>query len=327
MHSISEKVDLDFVAQKLGGTLSSFIVPCLNEEAALPLFVEEFRKAMTLLGNPDYELIFIEDGSTDKTLSHIKELAEEDSRVRYISFSRNFGKEAAMLAGLKAAKGDYAAILDADLQDPPSLLPQMYEMLFTMDCDCVATRRSTRDGEDKLRSALSNFYYRVVNRFASVKLVPGARDFRLMTRRVVDCVLSLPEHNRFTKGIYEWIGFKTEWISYPNKLRAAGETKWSLFGLFLYAFDGLTAFSTIPLAIASIMGILFCVLSSFAIVFIIVRQLLFHNSAYGWSSMMCVIIFLSGLQLMCLGVMGQYLSKSYLETKRRPVYIIKEKSD
>lgn len=326
MTDTADKFDASRTARKLEGKLSSFVVPCLDEEEALPVFIAELRKAMESMGNPDYEVIFVEDGSTDKTLDVLRAMSVSDPRVRYISFSRNFGKEAAMLAGFKAARGDYVAIMDADLQDPPSLLPLMYEKLLSGGCDCVATRRSNRMGEGFFRSFFSNLYYALINRFSDVKLVSGARDYRLMTRRVVDAVLSLPEHNRFTKGIYEWVGFRTEWISYPNVKRSAGRTKWSFFGLFLYAVEGLTAFSTVPLAIASVMGLLFCALSSLAIVFIIVRQLLYHNSAYGWSSMMCVIIFLSGLQLMCLGVIGQYLAKSYLETKRRPVYIIKEQS-
>lgn len=315
------------IAQKLKGKLSSFIVPCMNEEEVMPMFYAEFLRVMKLMGEPDFELIFIDDGSSDKTLDVAKALADSDPRVRYISFSRNFGKESAIYAGFEAARGDYVAVMDADLQDPPSLLPQMYEMLFAGDCDCIATRRTDRIGEGTVRSFLSRMFYSFINKFSSIKLVSGARDYRLMTRRVADAILSLPENNRFTKGIYEWVGFTTKWISFPNHKRGAGTTKWSIYKLFFYALEAITAFSTVPLALASFIGILFCVLASIAIVFVIIRQLLFQNSAYGWSSMMCVIIFLSGLQLMCLGIIGQYLAKSYMETKRRPLYIIKEKSD
>lgn len=304
--------------------LSSFIVPCYNEQQVLPIFLDALALQLSQMGIANYEIIFVEDGSEDETLPLLKKFAESDNRIKYISFSRNFGKEGAILAGLKAAKGEYIAIMDADMQDPPSLLPEMYEILQSGKYDCVATRRKDRLGEALLKSFFSNLFYGVMNSVSQVKLVSGARDYRLMTRRVADAILSLPENTRFTKGIYEWVGFKTKWISFANVRRAAGDTKWSLSRLFLYAIDGITAFSTVPLALASVMGILLCILSSFAIVFIIVRQLLYHNSAYGWSSMMCVIIFLSGVQLMCLGVIGQYLAKTYLETKRRPAYIVRE---
>ncbi len=312
-------MDLD-----LKGKLSSFVVPCYNEEQVLKIFLDALKGQLAEMKLDNYEIIFVEDGSKDKTLAILKEFALSDERVKYISFSRNFGKEGAILAGLRAAKGDYIAIMDADMQDPPSLLPQMYSAILNEGFDCVATRRKDRIGEALLKSLFANLFYGLMNSVSQVKLVSGARDYRLMTRQVADAILSLPENTRFTKGIYEWVGFKTKWISFANVKRAAGDTKWSMRKLFLYAIDGITAFSTVPLALASVVGVLLCILSSFAIVFIIVRQLLYHNSAYGWSSMMCVIIFLSGVQLMCLGVIGQYLAKAYLETKRRPAYIVRE---
>ena len=309
-------------AKPLFDGLFSAVVPCKDEEEMIPLFYAEFVSAFKATGSENFEIIFVEDGSTDTTMSEIKKLSAKDGRVRYISFSRNFGKEAAMYAGLKAAKGDFVAIMDADLQDPPDLLPEMFSLIS--DCDCVAAARVNRAAEPPVRSFCANAFYKALNYFSPFKFRDGARDFRLMRRRVVDEILRLDEYNRFTKGIFEWVGFKTKWISFANVKRAAGDTKWSMRKLFLYAIDGITAFSTVPLALASVVGVLLCILSSFAIVFIIVRQLLYHNSAYGWSSMMCVIIFLSGVQLMCLGVIGQYLAKAYLETKRRPAYIVRE---
>lgn len=306
------------------GKLSSFIVPCYNEREVLPIFLKALQDVLKQIDIENYEVIFVEDGSSDGTLEFLKEVSARDERLKYISFSRNFGKEGAILAGLKAANGDYVAIMDADMQDPPSLLPEMYRAILNEGFDCASTRRKDRLGEGAVKSALSNMFYSVMNRLSQVKLIAGARDFRLMKRQVVDAILSLPENTRFTKGIYEWVGFKTKRISFANVRRAAGDTKWNIARLFFYALDGITAFSTIPLAIASVMGMFFCLISSISIVFIIVRQLMYHNSAYGWSSMMCVIILLSGLQLMCLGVIGQYLAKAYLETKKRPSYIVRE---
>lgn len=309
---------------KLKNTLSSFVVPCYNEEEVLPIFIDALSCQLYQMGIQNYEIIFVEDGSCDKTLDVIKDYAAKDSHIKYLSFSRNFGKEGAILAGLKASKGDYITIMDADMQDPPALLPEMYDAILNKGFDCVATRRKDRIGEAFIKSVFSNLFYYVMNKLSQVKLIAGARDYRLMTRQVADAILSLPENTRFSKGIYEWVGFKTKRISFANVKRAAGDTKWSITRLFFYALDGITAFSTIPLALASIMGISFCLLSSLAIIFIIVRQLMYHNSAFGWSYMMCVIIFLSGLQLMCLGVIGQYLAKAYLETKKRPSYIVRE---
>jgi len=314
-------------AQPLFNGLFSAIVPCRDEREMLPVFYAEFLKTVESMGNPDFELIFVEDGSTDGSLGVIREISEADPRVRYISFSRNFGKEAAMYAGLKAARGDYATIMDADLQDPPNLLPEMFRAIIEDGFDSVAARRKTRDGEPLARSFFARAFYKVLNVISPMKFTEGARDFRLMTREVLNAVLSLPEYNRFTKGIYEWVGFKTKWIEYENVERPAGKTKWSFWSLAVYSVDAMTSFSAVPLAIAAVVGILFCILSSAAIVVLSVRQLIWHNSAYGWTSMICAIFFLSGLQLFCLGVLGQYMSKIYLETKNRPNYIIRETSD
>ena len=306
--------------------LLSVVVPCRDEEQALPIFISEFSKVAAQMGNPRFELIFVDDGSSDATAEMLKKFAAGDSRIRYILFSRNFGKEAAMYAGLKEAKGDFITVMDADMQDPPSLLPRMFDALLSGGVDSVATRRRTRDGEPPARTFCARAFYKVLNTLSPLKFTEGARDFRLMTRRVLDAVLELPEYNRFTKGIYEWVGFKTKWIEYDNVERSAGRTKWSFFGLAVYSIDALTSFSTIPLAIAAVVGIAFCALSSVAIVFLAIRQLIFHNSAFGWTSTVCILFFLSGLQLFCLGVLGQYMSKIYLETKHRPHYIVAEKN-
>lgn len=302
----------------------SAIVPCRDEREALPIFRAEFLRAMESLGG-DFEIIFVDDGSTDGTLDYLRELAESDSRVRYISLSRNFGKEAAMYAGLREARGDYVAIMDADLQDPPSLLPQMFEKMREGGFDSVAARRRTRTGESAARSVCARLFYKFLNALSPLKFTEGARDFRLMKRRVVDAVLEMPEYNRFVKGMYEWVGFKTAWIEYENVGRCAGRTKWSFLGLAMYSLDALTSFSTIPLVLAAGIGIFFCLFSSAAIIALSIRQLLYHNSAYGWTSMICVIFFLSGMQLFCLGVLGHYMSKLYLESKHRPIYIVREK--
>ncbi len=306
--------------------LLSVIVPCKNEFEMIPIFHAELSKVITEMGEPNVEIIFVDDGSTDNTLAEIEKLVSCDSRVRFISFSRNFGKEAAMYAGLKSAKGDFITIMDADLQDPPSLLPQMFIEILENKFDSIAARRKTRDGEPPVKTFLTRAFYKILNTFSPLKFTEGARDYRLMTREVLNAVLELSEYNRFTKGIYEWVGFKTKWIEYENVERKAGQTKWSLWQLTLYSIDALTSFSAIPLALASLTGLAFCAFSSIAIIVLSIRQLIFHNSAYGWTSMICVIFFLSGLQLFCLGVLGQYMSKIYLETKRRPHYIIKAKS-
>ena len=307
--------------------LLSIIVPCKNEEQAVPIFYSEFLKVAEKMGEINFEIIFVEDGSTDNTLGIIRDMSAKDPRVRYISFSRNFGKEAAMSAGLKYSMGDYVAIMDADLQDPPQLLPQMFKKMEESGCDCVAARRRTRDGEPKIRSFLARSFYKILNSTSDLKFTEGARDYRLMKRRVVDAIMELPEYNRFLKGIYEWVGFKTEWVEFDNVERCAGETKWTLFQLCVYSLNALTSFSTVPLAIAAIVGILLCIFSSAAIILLSVRQLIFHNSAYGWTSMVCIIFFLCGLQLFCLGMIGQYAAKIYMETKKRPQYIISEISE
>ncbi len=306
--------------------LFSAIVPCRDEEESIPVFYGEFISQMAKMGNPQFEIIFVEDGSKDRTLEALKELSESDNRVRFISFSRNFGKEAAMYAGMKEARGDYIAVMDCDLQDPPSLLPDMFKALDSEGYDCAAARRITRDGEPPVRSFAVKCFYRILNSLSPLKFAEGARDFRLMRRRTLETILSMPEYNRFTKGMYEWIGGKTKWIEYPNAERRAGRTKWSIWGLAIYSLDALTSFSTVPLALAAVLGIAFCALSAVAIVFLSIRQMIFHNSAYGWTSMVCILFFLSGLQLFCLGVLGHYMSKIYLESKRRPHYVVSERS-
>lgn len=303
----------------------SVVVPCYNEAAALPYFFEELEKVIAKMPDYDFEAIYVNDGSSDETLSIMRARANVDPVARYISFSRNFGKEAAMLAGLRAAKGDYAVIMDADLQDPPSLLPEMMDLLNEKKCDSVATRRGNRKGEPPIRSFFAKCFYGIINRISKVKMVPAARDYRLMTRRMVDAVLSLTEYNRFSKGIFSWVGFKTEWISYSNVERVAGKTKWSFWGLFKYSIDCIVAFSTVPLSISSFSGFFMFLLSIIGTLAIIIRKLVdVSSSVDGWASLICVILFVGGLQLLCMGILGQYLSKTYMETKHRPYYIIAE---
>ena len=305
--------------------LISIIVPCYNEQAAIPFFYKEIdRISQVMKEETDFELLFVDDGSKDGTMAVLRELAANDKRVRYVSFSRNFGKEAAMYAGLENARGDLVAILDADLQDPPCLLPEMYASIKNDGYDSVATRRSTRKGEPKLRSFFARVFYKLMNRISKTELVEGARDFRLMTRQMVDSVLSVCEYNRFTKGIFTWVGYKTRWIEYENVERIAGETKWSFWKLFKYSLECIMAFSTVPLALSSFFGILFSLIAVIGIVFVIVRQAVWGGSAYGWASTVCIILFVAGIQLFCIGILGQYLAKTYLETKKRPIYIAKE---
>lgn len=307
--------------------LLSIVVPCYNEQEALPYFYEEICRVageMKASHGADFEFIFVDDGSRDNTLAIARELHKKDPRVRYISFSRNFGKEAGILAGLKAAKGDYVAMMDADLQDPPALLPRMLDALLQEDYDCAATRRTNRKGEPPIRSFFARMFYKIINRLSDADIVDGARDYRLMRRRMVDAILALPEYNRFSKGIFGWVGFKTKWLEYVNVERVAGETKWSFWKLFLYSLEGIVAFTTAPLALASLVGIAFCALAFVMIVFIIVRTLLFGDPTSGWPSMVCIIFLCSGVQLFCMGVLGQYLAKTYMEVKRRPVYIVRE---
>ena len=307
--------------------LLSIVVPCYNEQEALPYFYKEICRVaeeMKASHGADFEFIFVDDGSKDKTLSIARELHKQDERVRYISFSRNFGKEAGILAGLEAAKGDYVAMMDADLQDPPALLPQMLDALLEEDDDCAATRRTNRKGEPPIRSFFARMFYKIINRLSDADIVDGARDYRLMRRRMVDAILALPEYNRFSKGIFGWVGFKTKWLEYVNVERVAGETKWSFWKLFLYSLEGIVAFTTAPLALASLIGIIFCVLAFVMILFIIVRTLLFGDPTSGWPSLVCIIFLCSGVQLFCMGVLGQYLAKTYMEVKHRPVYIVRE---
>lgn len=307
--------------------LLSIVVPCYNEQEALPYFYKEICRVaeeMKSSHGADFEFIFVDDGSKDKTLSIARELHKQDARVRYISFSRNFGKEAGILAGLKAAKGDYVAMMDADLQDPPALLPRMLDALLEEDYDCAATRRTNRKGEPPIRSFFARMFYKIINRLSDADIVDGARDYRLMRRRMVDAILALPEYNRFSKGIFGWVGFKTKWLEYVNVERVAGETKWSFWKLFLYSLEGIVAFTTAPLALASLIGIIFCVLAFVMILFIIVRTLLFGDPTSGWPSLVCIIFLCSGVQLFCMGVLGQYLAKTYMEVKHRPVYIVRE---
>ena len=305
-------------------TKLSIIVPCYNEQAALPAFYEAITGVVSGLPGVEPEYLFVDDGSRDNTLPILRELAGRDGRVRYLSFSRNFGKEAAMYAGLQAAAGELVAIMDADLQDPPALLPEMLPLIRSGQYDCVAVRRVDRKGEPPIRSFFARTFYRVINKLSKTEIVDGARDYRLMTRQMVDSILQLTEVNRFSKGIFSWVGFRTHWLETENIERAQGQSKWSFLKLWVYAMDGIMAFSTAPLAIASVLGLLLCVIAFLAIVFVIVRQLIWGGSAFGWPSLVCILLFVSGIQLFCIGILGQYLSKTYLEVKRRPIYIIRE---
>lgn len=303
----------------------SVIVSCYNEEESLPLFYKEMEKVrINDFPDIDFEYIFVNDGSKDKTLQEMKELHQKDSKVRYISFSRNFGKEAAMLAGLEAAEGDYVTLMDADLQDPPALLRRMYDIIKIEGYDCVGTRRVTRKGEPPIRSFFARMFYKIINKISKVEMVDGARDYRLMTRQMVNSIISMKEYNRYSKGLFSFVGFDTKWIEYENVERVAGETKWSFWKLFKYAIEGITAFSTTPLIFASVIGLLFCLIAFVMILIIITKTLIYGDPTSGWPSLVCIIFLVSGVQLFSLGVIGQYLSKTYLEVKRRPIYIIKE---
>lgn len=302
----------------------SVIVSCLNEEQALPFFYEEIQKTIQEMDYVDFELIFVDDGSKDNTLSLMKEYASKDNKVKYISFSRNFGKEAAIYAGLKKCTGDYAVLMDADLQDPPYLLPEMYKAIKEEGYDSAATRRVTRQGEPPIRSFFARLFYKIINRISDADIVDGARDYRLMKRSMVDAILSMSEYNRFSKGIFGWIGFKTKWIAFENVERVAGETKWSFWKLFKYSIEGITAFSVEPLQIASIFGVLFSFIAVIMILVIVIKTLVFGDPTSGWPSMVCIVMLIGGIQLLCIGILGQYLSKTYLETKNRPIYIERE---
>lgn len=301
----------------------SVVVPCFNEQEAVPIFYNEVKKILVTL-KAEYEIIFVDDGSSDKTLEEVKELSEKDKCVHYVSFSRNFGKEAAMYAGLKKATGDYVVIMDVDLQDPPSLIPEMLSAVCSGEFDSAATRRTCRKGEPPVRSMFARLFYKLMRYFSDIDIVDGARDFRMMSRTMVDAVLSVSERGRFSKGIFAWVGFRTKYFEYKNVERSAGKTKWNFRKLFLYSLDGIVAFSTKPLVLASITGILFLFLSFLFIIFIIVRKVLFGDPTAGWPSLVCIILFVSGIQLFCTGILGQYLAKVYLETKQRPLYIAKD---
>lgn len=307
--------------------LLSVIVPCYNEEENIRDFYDELCKNTDFFEKKQIalEILYVDDGSRDKTVSEVKKLCAEDARVRLVSFSRNFGKEAAIYAGLQKCRGDLAVLMDADLQDPPSLLPEMYSYI-EQGYDSVATRRVTRKGEPLIRSFFARMFYRLMNRISRTEIVDGARDYRLMTRQVVDAILAMSEYNRFTKGIFGWVGYETKWLEYENVERRKGETKWSFWKLFLYSLEGIIAFSTAPLTIASIMGVLFCVLAFGMIIFTIARKLMFDDPTSGWPSLVCIIMMVSGVQLFCLGILGQYLSKTYMEVKKRPIYLVKEES-
>ena len=307
--------------------LISIIVPCYNEEAVLPLFLREIRLIEEKM-HSDYgcafELLFVNDGSSDQTLSLLRKFAKESSGVRYLSFSRNFGKEAAMYAGLQAAKGNYVVIMDADLQHPPAMLPEMYENLMSGEYDCVAARRYSRKGEPPVRSFFSRMFYKIINRISDTEIVDGACDFRMMKRRMVDAILALREYNRFSKGIFGWVGFRTCWLSFENEKRSAGETKWSFFKLVKYSLDGIVNFSHLPLSIASMGGLILTAIAAVMLVFIVVRRLVFGDPVAGWASTVCIVIFIGGVQLFCMGIMGQYIAKMYTEVKNRPHYIVSQ---
>ena len=304
--------------------LISIVIPCFNEQEMIPIFYAEMQKIMVANQIVDFELVFVNDGSSDETMKSIRTLASVDSYVRYLSFSRNFGKEAAMYAGLKNAKGDYVVVMDVDLQDPPALLPEMYQLIKNSNFDCIGTRRSTRDGEPPIRSFFARQFYKLINRISDTEIVDGARDYRMMTRQMVDAILEMSEYNRFSKGIFSWVGFETKYLEYKNQERIAGETSWSFWGLFKYSIDGIVAFSEVPLAIASVVGFIIFAASILLALFFLIRTLLFGNPTSGWTSLITIILGLGGIQLLSLGVLGKYVGKIFLEAKRRPVYIIKE---
>jgi len=306
-------------------SLLSVIVPCYNEEESVALFYEELTKNDPFFAGKgiELELLYIDDGSRDGTVREVKKLIEKDSRVHVISFSRNFGKEAAMYAGLEKSHGDYVVIMDVDLQDPPALLPEMFAALEE-GYDSVATRRVDRKGEPPIRSFFARRFYALMKKISKTEMMDGARDYRLMTRQMVDAILSMQEYNRFTKGIFGWVGFRTKWLEFENVERAKGETKWNFWKLLMYSFDGIVAFSTAPLLISSVMGVLFCVLAFAMIIFTIVRKLIFGDPVSGWPSLVCIILLTSGIQFFCTGILGQYLAKAYMEVKRRPIYLVRE---
>ena len=304
--------------------LISIVVPCYNEEKALPHYYNKMREIMNNMNYVDFEIILVNDGSKDNTLKEMQELARNDARIKFINFSKNFGKEAAMYAGFEYSKGDFIAVMDADLQDPPELLEEMYKGIKEENYDCVATRRTTRKGEPPIRSFFARMFYRLINRISKTEMVDGARDYRLMTRQMLNAILSMKEYNRYSKGLFSFVGFDTKWLEYENVERVAGETHWSFWKLFKYALEGITAFSTVPLVMSSIIGIIFFFISIIAIIYIIINTLMYGNPTSGWPSMICIIFMVTGIQLSCIGIIGQYLSKVYLEVKNRPIYIVKD---
>lgn len=307
--------------------LLTIIIPCYNEEDSLPLLYDRLICIRNSLTGTNTEILFIDDGSTDNTLNCIKTFHKQDKQISFLSFSRNFGKEAAIYAGLIHAKGDYVVLLDADLQHPPEYIHDMFDLLEKGEYDCVAMYRSSRSGESKLRSFFSKCFYRLINKISQTNFVNGATDYRMMTRQVVDAVLSLPEYNRFTKGIFNWVGFRTHWIPYENVPRLAGKSKWSFFHLVLYSFEAIFSFSTLPLALASILGILFCFLSFLLGLVVALKTIFFGDPVAGFPTLFCMLLFIGGIILLVIGIQGQYLSRMYMEMKRRPLYIIKEKQD
>jgi glucosyltransferase len=304
--------------------LISIVVPCYNEQESLEIFYEEISRVLGTMGDVESELLLVDDGSSDGTLEVIRRLRAIDPRVRFVSFSRNFGKEAAILAGLRHARGDYVALLDADLQDPPSLLPDMYAAVSSGQWDCAAARRTSRTGESRIRSVFATAFYRLFSAISQTPLVNGARDFRIMSRQMVDALLELCEVNRFSKGLFSWVGFRTVWLDYENVERRAGTTKWSFLQLARYSIDGLVDFSTAPLALASAFGFLLCLAAILGVLFIVIRKLAFGDPVEGWSSLACIILFVGGVQSFSIGIVGEYLSRTYLETKHRPVYVVRE---
>lgn len=302
----------------------SIIIPCYNEQEAIPIFYDAITKTAEEMSQVQMEFIFVNDGSRDRSFAEMKRLAKLDERVKYVHFSRNFGKEAAMYAGLTYADGDYVAIMDVDLQDPPALLPEMYRIVTTENYDCVATRRVTRKGEPPIRSFFARCFYRMMHKLSKTDIVDGARDYRLMTRQFVQELLRLGEYNRFSKGLFGWVGFETKWLEYENIERSAGETKWSFWKLLIYSIEGIVGFTTAPLALSALIGIFFCLVAFVFICFIVVRTVIHGDPVAGWPSMICIIVFIGGIQLFCMGILGEYLAKTYMETKHRPIFICKE---
>ncbi len=307
--------------------LLSIVVPCYNEEETIPVYYNAMKEQMKKMDYVDFEIIFVNDGSRDNSLNIMRRLAKKDKVIRYISFSRNFGKEAAMLAGFKNAKGDFITTMDVDLQDPPELLEQMYKGIVEEKYDCVATKSTSRNGYSFLRKLFTKMFYKIIGSMSKTEMVAGARDYRLMTRQMVDAIISMDEYNRYSKGIFSFVGFDTKWIEFENQERVAGTTKWNFWKLFKYAVDGIVGFSTAPLIFASLIGLIFCLIAFIMIIVIIVRTLIWSDPVAGWPSLVCIIFFVGGINLFCSGIIGEYLAKTYLETKKRPVYIIKETED